>query len=266
MHYGHASESIALIERAIRNDPLNPLGPHAATAFYLDVGDFEAAREVAAMTPVSARTTRPLLAQFVGDWRTAGEAATTPWGFEFGFNDSWGSIEALRDYALRSGDFARPVNLLRERYNLPAEGPVQITLGNFRAATRLAHLEAAQGHRARAEETLHAVIRWIDADKNPRPIYKRRSRAQALMLLGETEQAFTNLAASFRDDRDYTQWWYALDRDPVWDPIRDDARFRALATEVRAYAAREREAVEAQRREGTIPLRGSSATQPAVTR
>ena len=266
MHHGHSSESIAVIERAMRNDPLNPAGPHSAMAYYLDVGDLEAARQVAATTPVSALTTRPLLAQFVGDWRAAGEAAMTKWGFEFGFNDSWGSMQALRDYALRAQDFDRPASLLRERYNLPAEGPVQLSTGSFRAAVHLAHLELAQGHRARAEETLRAVIQWIDADANPRPVYKRRSRAQALMLLGETEQAFTNLAASFRDDHDYLQWWYTLDRDPVWDPIRGDERFRALATEVRAHAAREREAVEALRREGKIPTRGASSVRPAVTR
>jgi TolB-like protein/DNA-binding winged helix-turn-helix (wHTH) protein len=266
LHHGHASESIALIERVIRNDPLNPAGPNSAVAYYLDVGDLEAARQVAALTPVSARTARPLLAQFVGDWRTAGEAAMTRWGFEFGFNDSWGSMQALRDYALRSRDFDRPVTLLRERYHLPAEGPVQVSTGNFRAAVHLAHLEFAQGHRARAEETLRAVIRWIDADTNPHPVYKRRSRAQALMMLGEADQAFTDLSASFRDDHDYMQWWYTLDRDPVWDPIRSDSRFQVLATEVRAYAARERDAVEALRREGTIPPRRTSTAQTEVTR
>ena len=258
LHHGHASESIALIERTIRNDPLNPAGPNSAVAYYLDVGDLEAARQVAALTPVSALTAKPLLAQFVGDWRTAGEAAMTRWGFEFGFNDSWGSMQALRDYALRTRDFDRPVGLLRERYHLPAEGPVQVSTSNFRAAVNLAHLELALGHRARAEETLHAVILWIDADTNPHPVYKRRSRAQALMLLGETDQAFTDLAASFRDDRDYMQWWYTLERDPVWDPIRNDPRFQMLATEVHAYAAREREATEVLRREGTIPSRGSA--------
>jgi len=264
MHYGHPSESVALIERSIRNDPLNPAGPHSAVAYYLDVGDVEAARQVAATTPVSVLTTKPLLAQFVGDWRTAGEAAMTRWGFEFGFNDSWGSMQALRDYALRTRDFERPIRLLRERYNLPGEGPVRLTTGSFRAAVHLAHLELASGHRARAEETLHAVIRWIDADTNPQPVYKRRSRAQALMLLGETDLAFTNLAASFRDDHDYMQWWYSLERDPVWDSLRKEERFRSLTAEVRAYSLREREAVEALRREGKIPFRGATPASPAA--
>jgi len=94
-------------------------------------------------------------------------------------------------------------------------------------------------------------------------VYKRRARAQALMLLGETERALADLAASFRDDRDYTQWWYTLDHDPIWWDARSDERFRALATEVRAYAARERQAVEEMRRRGEIPRRAGAVAGPS---
>ena len=256
--YAHPSEAIAVIERAVRNDPQNPWAPHTAVAFYLDVNDPAAAANVAATTPVSALTARPLLAQFAGDWRAAGEAAMTKWGFEFGFNESWGSSEALRDYALHTRDFAAPMRLLRERFGLPDKGPVQLTLGNYRAAVQLAHLELERGNSDFAREMLQAVVRHVDADVKTPPVYKRRSRAQALMLLGEPERAMADLAASFREDRDYTQWWYALDRDPVWDNLRGSERFRALAAEVRAYAAGERAAVDELRRDGKIPRRGGA--------
>ena len=42
--HGHPAEAIAIIERAIRNDPQNPWAPHTAVAFYLDSGDFASAR------------------------------------------------------------------------------------------------------------------------------------------------------------------------------------------------------------------------------
>jgi predicted Zn-dependent protease len=227
------------------------------------VGDAVAAEDVARTTPVSRDTARPLLALYAGDWRTAGRAAMQPRAFEFGFNESWGNAEALRDYALESRDFGVPVRLLRERFDLDEDGPPSIRLANYRAAVMLAHIEKARGRDEKAAELLHAVIVHVDGDAKSPPVYKRRARAQALMLLGDTERALADLAASFRDDRDYTQWWYTLDRDPIWKEVRDDDRFRALATEVRAYAARERQAVEELRRRGEIPRRSAKVAGPS---
>ena len=257
LFHGRPSEAIALIEQAIRLDPQNPWAPHTAVAFYLDAGDPAAAADVAASTAVSAQSARPLLAQYAGDWRGAGESAMSVRGFEFGFNESWGVAEALRDYALRSGDFTRPVSLLRERFNLPDDSPPELTLGNYRAAVPLAHLELARGNEARARDLLQAVLRHLDADVHSPPVYKRRSRSQALMLLGDPDAALAELEASFRDDRDFTQWWYAIDRDPVWEPFRGSDRFQTLAREVRAYASSERARVDELRREGKVPARPS---------
>lgn len=266
LFHGHPAEAIPLIERAIRADPANPWGPHSAAAFYLDAADPAAAEAVARTTPVSSLTARPLLALHAGDWRAAGEAAMGPRAFEFGFNESWGFGEALRDYALHTGDYAVPTRLLRERFDLRPDDPASVRFGNYRAAVLLAHLELAQERTARAEELLHAVIRWIDSDLNSPPVYKRRARALALMLLGEQERALADLGASFRDDRDYTQWWYTFDHDPVWEPLRADPRFVALATEVRAHAARERAAVDELRRRGEIPDRTAIGASAGSTR
>ena len=265
LFHGHPAEAVALMERAIRTDPGNPWGPQSAAAFYLDAADPAAAEAVARTTPVSAATARPLLALHAGDWQAAGEAAMGPLAFEFGFNESWGVGEALRDYALRTGDYAAAIRLLSERFDLRPDDPASVRFGNYRAAVLLAHLEQAQGRNARAEDLLHAVIRWIDSDLKSPPVYKRRTRAQALMLLGEQERALVDLGASFRDDRDYTQWWYTFDRDPVWEPLRADPRFRALAAEVRAYAARERATVDKLRRRGDIPDRTASGTTSSAT-
>jgi tetratricopeptide (TPR) repeat protein len=188
----------------------------------------------------------------------------SPRGFEFGFNESWGVAEALRDYALRSGDFAKPMALLRERFHLPVGSPPKLTLGNYRAAVPLAQLELVRGNEASARDLLQAVVRYLDDDVQSPPVYKRRSRSQALMLLGDPDAALAELEASFRKDRDYTQWWYAIDRDPVWDPLRGSDRFRALAGEVRAYATSERGRVDELRREGKIPARPAT-TGPGAT-
>jgi predicted Zn-dependent protease len=264
LFHDRTPEAISVIERAIRSDPHNPWAAHTATAFYLDVGDPAAARDVAATTPASDRTAAVVLAAYEGDWRAAGEAAMAAESFEFGFNESWLVPEALRDYALRTNDHERPRRVLAGHYDLALEGPVVIRFSNYRAAIPFAHIERLRGRDDRAREILRAVVRHVDSETNTPPVYKRRSRALALMLLGEQERALADLGASFREDRDHTQWWYALERDPVWNAVRDDPRFEALAAEVRAHAARDREAVQALRVRGEIPRRPAAAAGSAA--
>lgn len=261
MFHGKPAEAIGIIERAIRLDPQNPWAAHTAVAFYLDVGEPDAARDVAASTPFSARSARIVLAQYAGDWRAAGEAALAPEAFAFGFNESWGYFEALRDFALQTRRYAQAEALLRERFDLPASAAPRPALSNYRAGVALAQLELAQGKRAAAEARLRATVELLERI-DPPAVYKRRSRAQARLLLGDTDRALADLAASFDEDRDYTQAWYALERDPTWEPVRGDPRFRALAARVRDYLAAERAAVEGQRARGEIPGRAARAAPP----
>jgi tetratricopeptide (TPR) repeat protein len=259
------SQAIALIERAIAADPQNPLGHHTAAAFYLDIDDAAAAADVAGAVPVSAITAAPALELHDGDWRSAGLAAEREESFVFeGLEDS-GSPQALRDYALRTRDYATAEKLLCERYAMTTNGPVVIDLYNFRVWVLLAHLQLAKGNTARANQVLESVIRWIDTEYGKYgPVFERRTRAQALMLLGHREDALHELAASFAVDHDHVDWWYAVEHDPVWNEVRDTAEFRALAADARRFAARERAAVEELRRQGKIPRRSATEGQEVV--
>jgi TolB-like protein len=250
------SQAIAIIERAIAADPQNPLAYHSAAAFYLDIDEAVAAAEVAAATPVSAITTAAALELYDGNWRSAALAARKEEGFVFeGLEDS-GNAQALRDYALRTREFEAVEALLCERYAMTMDGPVAIDLYNFRIWVLLAHLQLAQGNAVRANQVLESVIAWIDAEYGKYgPVFERRTRAQALMLLGRREDALRELAASFAVDHDHVEWWYVIERDPVWNEVRDTAEFRALAAGAQRFAARERAAVEELRREGKIPQR-----------
>lgn len=250
------SQAIALIERAIEADPRNPLAHHTAAAFYLDIDDAAAAADVAAATPVSAITATPALELYAGNWRSAGLAAQKQESFVFeGLEDS-GSPQALRDYALRTRDYATAEALLCTRYAMTTDGLVEINLYNFRIWVLLAHLQLVQGNTARANQVLDAVMAWLDAEYGQYgPVFDRRTRAQALMLLGRREEALREVAASFSIDHDHVEWWYLIARDPIWTDVRETAEFRALAAETRRHAARERAAVDELRRQGKIPRR-----------
>jgi TolB-like protein/DNA-binding winged helix-turn-helix (wHTH) protein/tetratricopeptide (TPR) repeat protein len=257
------SQGIALIERAIAADPENPFARQTAATLYLDIDDSAAAADVAAATPFSLAAATPGLALHAGDWRTAGIAAQRHESFVFDIFESWGNAEALRDMALQTRDYASIEDLLCLRYYMSKDGKVDVHLGNFRSLPLLAHLQLAQGNTARANRVLNAVIAWVDADDKYGPVKNLRTRAQALMLLGRREEALKDLAAGFAVDRDHTEWWYTIERDPVYDEVRETAEFRALAADAQRFAARERAAVEELRRQGKIPYR--PATQhPAV--
>lgn len=250
------SQAIALIERAIAADPQNPWAHHAAAAFYLDINDAAAAANVSAATPVSAITATAALELHAGNWRSAGLAAQKAESFVFeGLEDS-GSAQALRDYALHTRDYATAEALLCTRYAMTTDGPVAIDLYNFRAWVMLAHLQREQGNTARANRVLEAIVAWLDEEYGEYgPVFERRTRAQALMLLGRREEALRDLVASFAVDHDHVEWWYAIGRDPVWNEVRETAEFRTLAAEAQRFAARERASVDELRRQGKIPRR-----------
>jgi tetratricopeptide (TPR) repeat protein len=248
------SQGIALIERAIAADPQNPFARQTAAVFYLDIGDSAAAADVAAATPFSLAAATPGLTLYAGDWRAAGIAAQRHESFVFDIFESWGNAEALRDMALRTHDYASAEDLLCLRYYMSKDGPIEVNL-NFRFWPLLAHLQLVQGNTARANEVLNAVIAWIDADDKYGPVKNLRTRAQALMLLGRRKEALKDLAAGFAVDRDHTEWWYTIERDPVYDEVRGTAEFRALAADAQRFAARERAAVDEMRRQGKIPYR-----------
>jgi tetratricopeptide (TPR) repeat protein len=257
------SQAIALIEKAIAADPQNPLARKSAATFYLDIDDAAAATDVAAGTAISAATAAPALELHAGNWRAAGLAAQREESFTFDAFEAHGSPEALRDMAVHTRDYATAERLLCIRYDMSLENPVRVELVNFRTWVLLAHLQLLQGRSARARHVLESVIAWIDADRVYGPVYNLRTRAQALMLLGRREDALRDLAASFQIDHDHVEWWYTIERDPIWDDVRDGHEFRALAAEARRFASGERAAVEALRSRGEIPRRPAS-TQAVV--
>jgi hypothetical protein len=246
--HGETAQSIMVIERAIASDPENPWGIHTAIAFYLDVEDPRMAETLASHNEVAEASTRSLRAQYAGDWRAAGEAALAGGSYVFGKPERWMVTTALRDYALRTGEFDRIIQLLSKRYDLPLDADWKLSPDNFREGELLASLLLAQGHRDQGLRRLDAVIAWIDANEIMGPIYNLRTKAQALALKGETDAALALLAESFRKN-DYTHAWYTARLDPTWNALRKDLRFVAIVQDIRRHSAGEAQRLAALRQE-----------------
>jgi hypothetical protein len=181
--------------------------------------------------------------------------AYLPPAWAFGLFESWGAPEALRDYALRTGEIDRAALLMEREYALQPGPGLEIGLANFREAPMLAELLDAQSRKSEAAQLRSAAAEWNDANEAKwSSLYAKRLRARLWLNAGQRDAALQELAASFRAG-DYVQWWYTLERDPAWVPLHDDPRFRAIDAQVRGYVAKERAAVDGLRRRGEIPRR-----------
>jgi len=232
---GQTAEAIERTKKLIATDPENPLGPYHAAVYYLDVGEPEAARVIAATTPASRDAARMLLAQYAGDWRTAGEVALSPRGFLFNQFENWNWSEAVRDYALRTRQYDRAIAVISKRFDLDADDPHVTYLAQIHAAPALAHILLAKGNRAAASRLLNQTIEWIDANyQYYGPTGLLRYRAESAMLLGDTNRALQDFRSSIVLAHDIRQWWYEIDQDPIWESLRHTREFREIA----AYCGR----------------------------
>ena len=255
---GKLAEAIQIIEHAIALDPTNSLSRHAAMTVYLDLGDAKAARAVVAGVPQSARAVG-LLSMHDGDWRRAGLSAYDEegWTRDDDHCEIWQS-EALRDYALKTGELNRAIAFIKSKYYFADSPAAHLDVCNKGAAVHLSQLLAAAGQTEQAAALRRAASSWNDANEAKYLGPSRRLRAGVLLLDGKQDAALAELAESFRSGF-YARWWYTIDYDPLWLPLHGDARFQAIAADVRRYVDAERSQLEALRQHGDVPRRGEPA-------
>jgi tetratricopeptide (TPR) repeat protein len=255
---GKLAEAIQIIEHAIALDPKNSLLLHRAMAVYLDLGDVKAARAVVAGMPQSAHAVG-LLAMHEGDWRRAGLSAydETGWTSDGDQCEIWQG-EALRDYALKTGELSRAIAFIKLKFYLGDAPAEHLDVCNVRAAVYLSQLLAAAGQTDQALALRRAASSWNDANEAKYLGDSHRVRAGVLLLDGKPDAALAELAGSFRLGY-YAHWWYTMNYDPLWLPLHGDARFQAIAADVRRYVDAQRSQLEALRRQGAVPRRGDPA-------
>jgi len=258
---GKLAEAIQIIEHAIALDPKNTLLLRHASAMYLDLDDEGAARAVVAGLPP-----RPsevwLFAMYHGDWQLAGRSAydETIWTSDNFDNATCEFLlgETLRDHALKTGELNRAIAFIKSKYYFGDSPADHLDVCNFRDAVFLSQLLAAAGQGEQAVALRRAASSWNDANEARYLGDSHRVRAGILLLDGKQEEALAELAESFRSGF-YVHWWYTINFDPLWLPLHGDARFRAIAADVRRYVDAQRGQLEALRRQGAVPKRAQPA-------
>jgi TolB-like protein/DNA-binding winged helix-turn-helix (wHTH) protein len=251
---GKLAEAIQIIEHAIALDPKNSWLRHRAMAVYLDLGDVPAARAVVASIPQSAGDLG-LLSMYEDDWRRAGLAAydEESWARSDDVCEVWQS-RALRDYALKTGELRRAISFIKSKYWFGDSAAANFFACNCAAAVHLSQLFAAAGQAEQAAALRRAVSSWIDANEAKYLGEVPRAHAESLLLDGKPDAALAQLAEAFRSGF-YVQWRYTIDHDPFWKPLHGDARFQAIAADVRRYINEQRSQLEALRQQGVVPRR-----------
>jgi TolB-like protein/DNA-binding winged helix-turn-helix (wHTH) protein/Tfp pilus assembly protein PilF len=258
---GKLAEAIQIIEHAIALDPDNPLLLRHALEMYLDLDDAEAARAVVSGMPPGPGESG-LLAMHEGDWRRAGLSAydETAWAsdsMDDAACDFWQG-EALRDYALKTGELSRATAFIKSKYYFGDAPATHMDVCTFPDAVYLSQLMAAAGQGEQAAALRHAVSSWNDANEAKYLGESHHVRAGILLLEGKQDEALAELANSFRSGF-YANWWYTIRYDPLWLPLHGDARFRAIAADVRRYVDAQRSELESLRRQGVVPRRAKPA-------
>jgi TolB-like protein/DNA-binding winged helix-turn-helix (wHTH) protein len=256
---GKLAEAIQIIEHGIVLDPHNPWLRYAAVEVYLDLGEVKAAREVAAGAPQTARTTG-LLSMHEGDWLRAGLAAydEASWTSDDDTCKNLLASAAIRDYALKTGELNRAIEFIKLKYYFGDAPAAHLEVCNFHAVANLAQLMAAAGQAEQSLALRRAGSSWLDANAAKYFTGAGRLRAAFLLLDGKPDAALAELADSFHSGC-YANWWYVIDYDPLWLPLHGDARFQAIAADVRRYVDAQRSQLQALRRQGAVPRRGDSA-------
>jgi TolB-like protein/DNA-binding winged helix-turn-helix (wHTH) protein len=258
---GKLAEAIQIMEHGIALDPKNLWLRHAAMTVYLDLGDVQAARAVVGGMPPSPREVG-LLAMHEGDWQRAGLSAydEAGWTSDKDYCELWQG-EALRDYALRTGEFDRAITFIKLKFYLGDAPEQHLEVCNDVAAVYLSELLAVSGQSQQAVTLRRAAASWIDANEAKYLGGLRRLRARVLLLDGKPDAALAELAESFRSGS-YAYWWYTLNHDPLWLPLHRDPRFQAIAADVQRYVDAQRNELEALRRNGAVPRRGVAVASP----
>jgi TolB-like protein/DNA-binding winged helix-turn-helix (wHTH) protein len=260
---GRFAEAVKYGEQALSLDPASEWTRRYVVRAYLDLGEPAAAEKVAREGPHEMPIRSLPLLMYRHDWRRAGDAvyAADDDGTLSPIDETL-AAPALRMHARVTKDYAQSIAALEKisdiswddagRPHLPTK------LGMMTAAVALADVLKESGEEARARRLLRAVLAEMEhgaKDLQRGEFWYMRERPMALMLLGDTEGAMQALQRAFAASYSVTEWWFSLEADPVYEPLRADARFKAMLEEARGHAREEHEALARLRKEAIVPAR-----------
>lgn len=255
---GEVAEGIRIIEQSIALDPQSGDSKEYAATMYLDVDDPVAAMAVL-RDPERPSNVLVEIAQYRHDRRHAAKLART-W-----VDSDWSGAafsplaDAIRDDAIATGDYASAIKLLESKYATAANFGPELRMWNRSLGLVYAHTLILAGETQRGRKLATAILVQIDSESVGRTEnWFSRERAAAFAILGEDERALKELAASLKLHH-YARWWYTAEIDPIYERLRRDPRFQAMAEQAKKHRSQQRAQIEQMRRKGEVPMRTTNS-------
>jgi hypothetical protein len=149
---------------------------------------------------------------------------------------------------------------LRSRYHLK-EGH-ELDEFQFDPVLAMAQILNDKGDTEAARRLATQVLKVLDGSNSP-PSWvfsPNVYRGKAHLVMGEADAALRDFEnAAHADFAGLYDYFWSIQYDNMWDPIRSDPRFQALMSLQRTRIDRQREVLDEMRRQGQIPAREDAA-------
>jgi DNA-binding winged helix-turn-helix (wHTH) protein/TolB-like protein len=258
VYSGQFAEGIRLLEQAIALDPDSDEWKIRVATFYLDVDDPAAALAILKECEGVPRALVEV-AQYQSQRRRAAELARQVPIEDWRTMWSVPEAAALRDEAIATRDFSVALDIIGKRFPMTvetgAQKPGRPRLANRALSLIYAHTLVAAGETQRGRKLVGEILVQLEGESIGRPkFFFSRERATAFAILGDKQRALAELENSLQIGH-YYLWWYLADRDPLFEGLRSDSRFQALATQARRHRVQQRALLDDMRRKREVPTR-----------
>jgi TolB-like protein/DNA-binding winged helix-turn-helix (wHTH) protein/Tfp pilus assembly protein PilF len=255
---GELARAIRYGEQALALEPRADWARRYLVHFYVDLGMPAAARDVIASSGREQDEARIVIEAYEGDWAAAASILLGPRAPRLGPTAVDICSFVVREHARRVGDRRAARRWLETRLaeNVQRLGPAIRRFYRFDVLALADLLGDAGDHvqeRTLVRESLASIaIESREAGRAAGVLLRQRALAHALD--GRHDAAVNDLA-EFLSGGGLRHFWYDLDRQSAFEPLRGTAHFEALRTEYRARLARQRQELEALQRLRLVPPR-----------
>ena len=220
------AEAIKYSEQALALDPLSEWTRKCLVLEYLEMRDPAAAAHTIRSAPQELAVRALPLQAYRRQWGVAAQIAyQAEADHTLGLLDEFLALGAVRMHARETGEYRRGTELIERlagvTWDEKGEPHLPTRLAMLTTTVALADMLQQQGDKARARRLAQAAL--ADAAHAVRDLqsgdhWYRKSRAQALMLLGDRQGALQALEDATSQGQGMDNWWFTLEIEPLLVP------------------------------------------------